>query len=205
MALFVYTRVTFALVHSHHMHHMNLFKCHSENPSRHNSLDDLMGDRPLSDSEAGTSMFLLSEVCDVASVIKLWDVQFLLTFLHLPSASAMSNAQASPFFKFKDQSCLFDVLVSVVLVQKIQYYCFSLYLWNCHKENSNKWNRYNILLLIYAGLKTKNANCLYSIIYLLLYYFLWLSAAEKVIITSVIITGRPCYANRQTAKNKRWK
>ena len=48
------------LTNSHNMH---LFKCHSENPSRHNSFEDLMGDRPLSDSEAGTSMFLLSEVC----------------------------------------------------------------------------------------------------------------------------------------------
>lgn len=48
------------LTNSHNMH---LFKCHSENPSRHNSFEDLTGDRPLSDSEAGTSMFLLSEVC----------------------------------------------------------------------------------------------------------------------------------------------
>lgn len=44
-------------------HHMHLYKCHSENPSRHNSFDDLMVDRALSDSEAGTSMFLLTEVC----------------------------------------------------------------------------------------------------------------------------------------------
>ena len=46
-------------------HHMHLYKCHSENPSRHNSFDDLMGDRALSDSEAGTSMFLLTEVCSL--------------------------------------------------------------------------------------------------------------------------------------------
>ena len=46
-------------VHSHNMH---LFKCHSENPSRHNSFDDLISDRALSDSETGTSMFLLTEV-----------------------------------------------------------------------------------------------------------------------------------------------
>ena len=49
-----------------HSHNMHLFKCHSENPSRHNSFDDLIGDRALSDSEAGTSMFLLTEVCGYA-------------------------------------------------------------------------------------------------------------------------------------------
>jgi len=45
---------------------MHLFKCHSENPSRHNSFDDLISERALSDSEAGTSMFLLTEVCGFA-------------------------------------------------------------------------------------------------------------------------------------------
>lgn len=49
-----------------HSHNMHLFKCHSENPSRHNSFDDLIGDRALSDSEAGTSVFLLTEVCGYA-------------------------------------------------------------------------------------------------------------------------------------------
>lgn len=43
---------------------MNLFKCHSENPSRQNSFEDLIIDRAMSDSEAGTSVFLITEVCD---------------------------------------------------------------------------------------------------------------------------------------------
>lgn len=50
-------------------HHMNLFKSHSENPSRHNSFDDLMSERALSDSEAGTSMFLLSELKRLSSQV----------------------------------------------------------------------------------------------------------------------------------------
>ena len=50
---------------------MHLFKCHSENPSRNNSFDDLIGDRSaLSDSEAGTSMFLLTEVCNFLVVFR---------------------------------------------------------------------------------------------------------------------------------------
>ncbi|PFX17972.1 rab11 family-interacting protein 4-like isoform X1 [Stylophora pistillata] len=52
-------------------HHMHLYKCHSENPSRHNSFDDLMGDRALSDSEAGTSMFLLTELKRLSSQVSL--------------------------------------------------------------------------------------------------------------------------------------
>lgn len=50
-------------------HNMHLFKCHSENPSRHNSFDDLIGDRALSDSEAGTSMFLLTELKRLSSQV----------------------------------------------------------------------------------------------------------------------------------------
>lgn len=48
---------------------MHLYKCHSENPSRHNSFDDLICDRPLSDSEAGTSMFLLTELKRLSSQV----------------------------------------------------------------------------------------------------------------------------------------
>ncbi|XP_078347597.1 uncharacterized protein LOC144632752 isoform X2 [Oculina patagonica] len=53
-------------------HNMHLFKCHSENPSRNNSFDDLIGhDRALSDSEAGTSMFLLTELKRLSSQVSL--------------------------------------------------------------------------------------------------------------------------------------
>lgn len=65
------TSAAAAALSSQHAQHMNLFKCHSENPSRHNSLEDLMTDRPLSDSEAGTSMFLLTELKRLSSQVSL--------------------------------------------------------------------------------------------------------------------------------------
>lgn len=50
---------------------MNLFKCHSENPSRQNSFEDLIIDRPMSDSEAGTSVFLITELKRLSSQVSL--------------------------------------------------------------------------------------------------------------------------------------
>ncbi|XP_015752930.1 PREDICTED: rab11 family-interacting protein 4A-like [Acropora digitifera] len=57
--------------HSQNGHHMNLFKCHSENPSRQNSFEDLIIDRPMSDSEAGTSVFLITELKRLSSQVSL--------------------------------------------------------------------------------------------------------------------------------------
>ncbi|XP_073245435.1 rab11 family-interacting protein 3-like isoform X3 [Porites lutea] len=65
------SRKTSAAAAAFSSHNMHLFKCHSENPSRHNSFEDLMGDRPLSDSEASTSVFLLSELKRLSSQVSL--------------------------------------------------------------------------------------------------------------------------------------
>ena len=62
LLILLLTRYSLLLCLSTYSHNMHLFKCHSENPSRHNSFDDLISDKALSDSETGTSMFLLTEV-----------------------------------------------------------------------------------------------------------------------------------------------
>lgn len=65
------TSAAAAAFSSQNGHHMNLFKCHSENPSRQNSYEDLMIDRPMSDSEAGTSVFLITELKRLSSQVSL--------------------------------------------------------------------------------------------------------------------------------------